>query len=74
MNEDHWTVCTQAKPYRILPSTTYPDGFDVIGTEYNGPFPSSHEAVWWAQKEGLAAFEIRFQDMSPYRGEDNEIQ
>ncbi len=72
MNEDHWTVCTESEPYNIPPSATYPDGFDVTGTEFNGPFPTSHEAVWWAQEKRLAAFEIRFQDMSAYRENSND--
>ncbi len=68
MNEDHWTVCAEIAPYLIPPSVTYPDGFKVTGTEFNGPFRTSHEAVWWAQEAGFDAFEIRFQDISAYRG------
>lgn len=51
MDEDHWTVMTEEKNAY----TFYGPFFDVI------------EASQWAKDNLTEEYEIRFQDMSPYR-------
>ncbi len=52
MNKDHWTVCVKYKKN---------------ATTFYGPFAFYINAYWWAMRNIKEAYEIRFQDMSPYR-------
>ena len=55
MTEDHWTVSAE--------------NFDKNETMFHGPFESEDAARFWAEKH-YWNFEVRFQDMSPYRKEE----
>ena len=52
MNEDHWTVTVEGHNQ----------------TTFYGPFIYFIEAYWWARGNLTEAYNIRFQNMSPFRG------
>ncbi len=64
MNKDHWTV-SQTKETPEHP-------YSVRSTTIHGSFDTSEKATKWGQNNLIGCFEVRFQDMNPYRKQPHE--